>query len=191
MEVLSIVYQIQKALQNISVRSFGAKIFLALLGAYLTALSAKLIIPLPFTPVPITGQVFVILLTAYLLGPIYGGLSQLIYVIAGASGLPWYAGGLAGLNTVITGGYLIGFIIAAVIIGYLSEQNWFGKSQWRIMIAMLIGLIAIYFLGAMYLAILMAGDVSSAIKLGVLPFIIPDLLKIFLAANIAYRIKKH
>ncbi len=190
MEILSIVYQLQKILQNISVRSVGAKIFLALLTAYLTAISAKLVIPLPFTPIPITGQVFVIVLSAFLLGPIYGGLSQIIYVTLGAVGLPWYAGGLSGLNTVITGGYLIGFIIAAVIIGYFSERKRVVQSRWLIMLAMLSGLIAIYFFGAIYLAILMAGDIASAIKLGVLPFIVPDFVKIFIAANIAYRMKR-
>ncbi len=190
MEAISIFYQLQKVLHNISLRSVGTKIFFAFVGAYLTAISAKLIIPLPFTPVPITGQVFVIMLLAVMLGTIYSGLSQLIYVVAGAVGLPWYAGGLAGLNTVITGGYLIGFIVSAGLVGYLANQKWFARSQWRIMLAMLAGLAVIYLFGAFYLAILMGGDATEAVKLGVLPFIIPDVLKIFVAANIAYSIKK-
>ncbi len=190
MEILGIVSQLQRIFQNISARTVGAKIFLAFLSAYLTALSAKFVITLPFTPVPITGQVFVIVLTAFLLGPFYGGLSQFIYVLAGAVGLPWYAGGFSGLNTVITAGYLIGFIVAGVIIGYCSERQWFLKSQWRVMVAMCLGLAAIYLLGSLYLAIFMNGDFVTAFKLGVLPFIVADMLKLLIASNIAYRLKK-
>ena len=94
--------------------------------ALLTALAAQIVIPLPFTPVPITGQTFVVLLAGAGLGATAGAASQGLYVLLGAVGLPFYAGGASGWTVArgATGGYLIGFIVAAWIVGALA--GWTG-----------------------------------------------------------------
>lgn len=93
--------------------------------ALLTALSAQIVIPLPFTPVPITGQTFAVLLSGAALGAGAGAASQGLYVLLGAVGLPFYAGGASGWTVVTgaTGGYLVGFIVAAWVVGVLAEMQ--------------------------------------------------------------------
>lgn len=161
------------------------RLSLSIIAAYITAISAQIVIPLPYTPVPLTGQVFVIMLIAGLLGPVYGGLSQVIYVLLGALGLPWYAGGSAGLGYSITAGYLIGFIFGCVISGYLLHNiRFFRKNYLTTIIAMIIGLSVIYLAGTSYISLATGKGLAAAIKIGALPFILPDLLKIIVAAKI-------
>lgn len=97
---------------------------LAALGAALTGVSAQISIPLPFTPVPITLQTFTVLVTGVALGARVGGLSQVLYVGAGAGGVPWFEGFGAGLGALAgpTGGYLIGFPVAAALAGYAVDR---------------------------------------------------------------------
>lgn len=97
---------------------------LALLGALLTGVAAQIAIPLPFTPVPITLQTFAVLLAGVALGARTGSLSQLLYVGLGAGGVPWFEGFGAGVGTIVgpTGGYLVGFPIAAALAGYAVDR---------------------------------------------------------------------
>ena len=97
-------------------------ILLILLGALLVAALAQVEIPLPFTPVPITGQTFGVLLVGAALGSKRGALSLVSYLSMGVLGLPFFAGGAHGWDIVIgaTGGYLIGFVIAAYVIGLVT-----------------------------------------------------------------------
>lgn len=104
--------------------SIARKIALALALAGLTGLMAQVRVHVPWTPVPITGQTFAVLLCAVMLGKWYGGLSQGLYVGIGAAGVPWFAGWQSGTAylTGATGGYLIGFILAALFLGYITDK---------------------------------------------------------------------
>jgi biotin transport system substrate-specific component len=156
--------------------------------ALLTALAAQITIPLGFTPVPWTGQTFAVLLAGGVLGSRRGALSMLLYVSLGAVGLPFYAEGTGGWTaaTGATAGYLVGFIVAAFVIGLMAEHGQDRKLSTSIP-AFLAGTIIIYTFGAGWLAYdlglpLTAGaGESSAISLGVAPFLVGDVFKALLA----------
>ena len=144
-------------------------------GSLLLALCAQISVFLPFSTVPITGQTFAVLLIGAMLGSKRGGLSVLVYIVEGASGLPVFSGGRAGAMMLAgpTGGYLIGFVAAAYVVGCLAERNWDRKISSSIL-AMVLGSIVIYFFGAAWLSVL--AGVKAAIVTGVLPFIIGDII---------------
>ncbi|MFA5031597.1 MAG: biotin transporter BioY [bacterium] len=163
------------------------KLFLALSMAGVTGLMAQIYIPLPFTPVPITGQVFGALLSGVICGGLFGAISQGIYVCLGILGLPWFAGAKGGLNIIgdPTIGYLIGFIFSAFIIGKLTDRKIGNRkflSQFGLMI---IGVIIIYGFGAMGLAVVIHSGLKETLIKGVLPFIGVDLIKSCFAAGIS------
>ena len=155
--------------------------------ALLTAISAQIRIPLGFTPVPVTGQTFAVLLAGAVLGKKLGALSQLTYWLAGLTGLPFYSNATGGWSagTGATMGYMIGFILAAAAIGHLAELKHDRKFITSLP-AMLLGSAIIYTCGAVWLAhslnIAVATGDKSAISLGVAPFLIGDLIKMLLAA---------
>lgn len=150
--------------------------------ALLTAGAAQIRIPLWFTPVPVTGQTLAVLLSGAALGSVAGGASQLLYLGLGAVGLPFFAGGESGWQVVTgaTGGYLLGFVVAAVVIGHLAERR-----QDRAIVsaipAFLTGSTIIYLCGVPWLARALDTSWHHAVELGVTPFLIGDLLKIALA----------
>ena len=155
------------------------EVVLILVSSWLVALSAQIVIPLQ--PVPITGQTFGVLLVGALLGSRRGALTALTYLAQGAMGLPVFAGGTGGLARLTgpTGGYLIGFVIAAFVVGRLSEKGWDRRFTTTAM-AMLIGNAVIYALGLPRLAAFVGWE--AVLKVGLFPFIPGDLLKIILAA---------
>jgi biotin transport system substrate-specific component len=159
------------------------KVFLAIGFAALTGLAAQLRFFLPFTPVPITGQVFAVLVSAMFLGRIWGGASQAIYVGAGGAGLPWFAGFTSGTGILagVTGGYLFGFIAAALVIGEIVNRFKFARSFYGLLPVLFIGIGIIYFFGALQLSIVLNLNLSLALELGVLPFIPLDLFKALVA----------
>ena len=156
------------------------KLVLALAGSALIALAAQVRIPLPFSPVPVTGQTFAVLLVAAALGRL--GLATVIaYLIEGAIGLPVFAGGTFGVATIVgpTGGYLISFALAAAIVGSAAERGW-DRHLLTALAAMLLGEVAIYLCGLPWLArFVPAGRVFD---LGLFPFIPGDLFKMVLVA---------
>jgi len=157
---------------------------LALVVAFslLMALSAQFVIPLPWTPVPITGQTFVVLLTGALLGSRLGALAMIAYLVEGASGLPFFragAGGAAYLFASPTTGYLLSYPAAAFVVGLLAERGW-DRRFLTAAAAMMIGSIIILLSGWAWLARLVG--MAGAWHAGVAPFIIGDLVKIALAA---------
>ena len=156
------------------------------LFAALTALSARITIPLPFTPVPITLQVMMVLLAGLTLGAQDGALSQIVYVAAIVVGLPLDAKGIgAAVFASATAGYLIAFIPAAFVTGWLAERGARGKRLWSFA-ASLIGVVMIYSIGTAWLAIgFLHGDVTKGFALGVAPFIIIDVIKALMAAGCA------
>ena len=149
----------------------------------LTALCAQISIPLGFTPVPITGQTFAVLLSGAVLGSRMGAASQLLYVVMGAAGLPFYAGATGGWEhaTGATMGYLIGFIAAAYAVGYLAEQRQDRRFATSIG-AFLTGNLVIYALGVPWLMYTFSWGLVEGVEKGLAPFIIGDTLKIMLAA---------
>jgi biotin transport system substrate-specific component len=154
--------------------------------ALLTAALAQWQVKLSFTPVPITGQTLGVLLAGGTLGSRLGAASQALYWVFGLVGLPFYAGGVGGWanGTGATMGYLVGFVVAAGVIGYLAErrQDRNVASSWS---AMALGSVIIYTFGAGWLAHklnlpIATGD-TNALSLGVTPFLIGDLIKLLLA----------
>ena len=161
--------------------SVVTKVSAAFVLALLMALAAQVRIVLPFTPVPFTGQVLVVLLGALVLGR-YVALGQGMYLVMGGA-LGWFSG-MAGFAALLgpTGGYLLGFVLASIILGEMVER----RNEWsmgRVLAAMSLGVLVIYSLGALQLALLMGLDLTEAIVLGVLPFIIVDALKVLMAAG--------
>lgn len=152
--------------------------------ALLTALCAQIRIPLGFTPVPITGQTFAVLLSGAVLGSRMGAASQLLYVLMGAAGLPFYAGGTGGWEHAsgATMGYLLGFIAAAYAVGYLAEQRQDRRFATSIG-AFLTGNLVIYALGVPWLMYSLSWDLAEGVARGLAPFIIGDTIKIMLAAG--------
>ena len=169
------------------VRAIVRDVLLVVGFALLTAAAAQIEIQLGFTPVPLTGQTFAVLLSGAVLGMRRGALSQLVYWMAGLTGLPFYSGGAGGWKsgTGATLGYLVGFIVAAGAVGYLAEKKQ-DRNFATSLPAMLLGSTLIYSCGAAwlttYLNIGFATGETNAISLGVAPFLVGDVIKALLAA---------
>lgn len=157
-------------------------IFLIVFGSLFVAALAQIEIPLPFTPVPITGQTFGVLLVGAALGSKRGIASMLLYLVGGTIGLPFFAGGASGLSvlTGATAGYLIGFIGAAYVIGLLAERG-LERTMRTSLIPFFVGTIIIYVCGVSWLAIVL-GSLNDAITFGLIPFILGDIIKLIAAA---------
>ena len=149
-------------------------------GSLLIGLCAKVRFFLPVSPVPVTGQTFAVLMIGALLGARRGCVCVLAYIVEGVVGLPVFATGVgfAALRG-LTGGYIVGFIPAAYMVGLLAEKGW-DRRIGTTVIAMALGNIVIYAFGAVWLSCL--PGVNNALLRGVYPFIVGDLFKIALAA---------
>jgi biotin transport system substrate-specific component len=156
---------------------------LILAGALLIYLTALISIPVPGSPVPVTGQTFGVLLVGGALGFKRGLAAVALYVLLGLVGLPFFAEGKGGLQVILgaSGGYLIGFVIAGSLIGRLAELGW-DRNLLGAVGAMLIGNVLIYVIGLPWLAVVTGWDASKTLKLGLEPFIVGDVLKLVLAA---------
>ncbi|MGP3667158.1 MAG: biotin transporter BioY [Candidatus Bathyarchaeota archaeon] len=159
--------------------------------AALTGMGAYIMIPLPFTPVPVTAQTFFTLLSGVVLGGFRGFLSQIIYVGLGCVGLPVFAGGKAGLPVLLgpTGGYLLGFIVSAYIVGRLNELRENVSFAW-VFASTIVGNLVIYFFGLLQLMFWLGLTFIEAVVVGFLPFIFGDVVKVFLASVVGLRIVK-
>jgi biotin transport system substrate-specific component len=151
-------------------------------GALFVAILAQVKIPLPFTPVPLTGQTFAVLLAAAVLGSKRGAASMAFYIALGAFGLPVFAGGAAGAAYLggATLGYLIGFVIAAYVVGLLAERG-LERNVRTSILPFLAGTIIILVCGVAWLSIFL-GSFGKAISAGLLPFVAGDIIKLFAAA---------
>jgi biotin transport system substrate-specific component len=158
-------------------------VFLVAAGAGLIAASAQVAIPLPFTPVPITGQTFAVLLVGASLGTVRGASSALLYVLIGIAGAPVYADGAHGWSVITgaTGGYLVGFILAAALIGRLAEQRWDRRFS-SALGAILTGNVIIFVVGLTWLAVVLDTSLETTLEYGLYPFIPGEILKLYLAA---------
>ena len=149
-------------------------------AAALTGVAAQVVIPL--SPVPITLQTLTVLLSGAALGPIRGGLSMGLYLVVGAAGVPWFAEQNSGVGFP-TLGYVIGFVLAAILVGWLARRG--ADRTYRGTIgAMVAGNLVIYAVGVPYLAWALGIDLAEAIRVGALPFLAGDALKILLAAGL-------
>lgn len=157
------------------------RVALVVFGSLLLAVSAQFKIPL--YPVPVTGQTLVVLLIGMTYGPRLGGITMLAYLFEGALGLPVFAGGAAGVAVFMgpTGGYLFGFLLAGVAMGYLAERG-MGRTVLSTIAAMVLGNSVIYLCGVLWLANFIGLD--QAIAAGVLPFLYGDALKLAVAAGL-------
>ncbi len=152
----------------------------------MTALGAQVRIPLPFTPVPITLQTFFVHLAGATLGPALGPLSQSIYLMVGAAGLPVFAGGGSGLSYLLQGatsGYLIGFVMAPALVGWLIRRREDPGILW-ILASLAAGSLVIYACGVSWLAWSLHLSPGSAIAKGMLPFLAGDVVKTCAAAGL-------
>lgn len=161
----------------------------ALFAAIIGILS-QVSIPLPFSPVPITGQTLAIGLAATILGKKYGTISLLLYLALGAIGIPVFAGGAAGFGVLVgsTGGYLIGFIPTIFIIAYYIEKTKF--TVLNAMIANTIGMFVTLIFGTVWLKIAASLSWRDAMAFGFYPFIILGLVKAYVASALGVIIGK-
>jgi len=158
---------------------------LVVAGAILVYLTARIAIPVPGSPVPITGQTFGVLVVSGALGFRRGAISVALYVLLGVIGLPFFAEGKGGLTilTGATGGYLLGFIVAGAVVGRLAELGW-DRQIVGSLAAMLIGSAIIYAFGLPWLMTVTAMTPADTVAKGLTPFLIGDALKLALAAGL-------
>ena len=163
--------------------AIGYDVFLVLGGSLLIALSARVSIPLGFSPVPITGQTFGVFLIGALYGPVRGAATVIAYLVEGACGLPVFAGGASGAAALWgpTGGYLVGFVPAAAIVGCLAERGW-DRRFLTTLAAMFMGNCVLYACGLVWLAGFVG--IASVLGEGLVPFLPGAVVKAVLAAAV-------
>lgn len=161
---------------------------LAALFAAITAICAQITLNIP--PVPFTLQTLAVTLAAMILGSRYGSISMIVYVLIGAFGAPVFAGFKGGFQYLFdkTGGYLFGFILAAFVIGFIMERG--PVTLAKAIFANVIGLLIIYAAGVTQLKIVLAVDWIQALQFGMLPFLIPDAIKLVTATILGVTIRK-
>jgi biotin transport system substrate-specific component len=155
-------------------------LLLIITGSLCVAGMAQVRIPLPFTPVPITGQTFAVLLVGAALGARRGAASLSLYLLLGMFGLPFFAGGTSGLPALLgpTGGYLVGFVLAAALVGALAARG-LDRHIPGALLAFLAGEMVIYLFGVAWLSVYLG--IQQAILAGFLPFLAGDAIKLVAA----------
>lgn len=157
-------------------------VLLVLAGTGFVALAAQVKISLGFTPVPITGQTFAVLLVGASLGALLGLASLGLYLFVGALGAPIYAEGQGGWDVLTgpTGGYIVGFCCAAALVGWMAQRRWDRRFSSAVA-AMLTGNVVIYLFGLPWLAREIGTGLEGTLEAGLYPFVVGDLLKLYLA----------
>jgi biotin transport system substrate-specific component len=170
---------------SIGARSIAANITMVVAGAALTAGAAQIVIPM--WPVPITGQTFAVLLVGTTLGALRGALSMVLYIALGAIGLPIFTEGSAGWHVIAgpTGGYLVGFVLAAILTGWLAQRSWDRKVVGA-GVTFLAGTVVIYAVGLPWLSVALGqlgypNDLGATLQSGLMPFVPGDILKAVVA----------
>ena len=174
--------------------SLPRKLALAVGIAGLTGLLAQARIPLPWSPVPVTGQTFAVLIAGILLGRWWGGISLALYAGLGAAGLPWFSGWSGGVGYLAgpTGGYIIGFILAALFLGYFTDTYIRSRGFLSTLALMLLAnFVLIYVPGLLLLGLWLksvgggAVTFTTLLSMGAIPFIPGDITKAVMAAALA------
>lgn len=163
----------------------GARLRDALLiggAALFTALLAQVAVPVPGSPVPVTGQTLAVVLTAAALGPARGVLGQGLYLVLGAIGLPFYSDASGGVEVLAgaTGGYLVGFLPAALLIG-LAAQHGQDRKVWKALPLFVAGQAVVFAVGVPWLAVVADLSPAQALEAGFYPFILGGLVKAAIA----------
>jgi biotin transport system substrate-specific component len=171
-----------RVIADVVPRTFLRQLLLVIGGAAFVGLAAQISIPLPFTPVPVTGQTFAVLLAGAALGSMRGVLSMLLYAVVGGLGMPWFAGGSSGFGAPSMG-YVVGFVLAAFVVGRLAERG-FTRTPARTAAAMVVGNLVIYAVGLVWLKYALGTAWATTLSLGLTPFLIGDALKVALAAGL-------
>jgi biotin transport system substrate-specific component len=173
--------------------SIPKKLTLAICLACLTGLLSQARIILPWSPVPVTGQTFAVLLAGVFLGRWWGGASMAIYALLGFAGVPWFSGGASGFGA--TGGYIFGFILATLLLGHFTDKYVRSRGFLSMLGLMLsASLILIYVPGLIWLGLwlnLVKGSpatFASLLTMGLIPFLAGDVIKAVLAAAVAKEI---
>lgn len=171
----------------------ATKLLMSLMMACFTGIMAQIIIPLPWTPVPITAQTFAVLCSGLFLGKKYGCLSQILYVVLGVAFIPWFGGMTGGLEILLgsTGGFFIGFVIASYFVGFITEK--YAKARNFTRMAIVIGIanfVFIYVPGLAGLALFLSSQgmsfgIYDLLMMGLIPFIAGDIVKILGAASLS------
>ena len=180
--------------ERIQDASTATKVLMSLMMACFTGIMAQIIIPLPWTPVPITAQTFAVLCSGLFLGKKYGCLSQILYIVLGVAFIPWFGGMTGGLDIFLgsTFGFFIGFVIASYFIGAITEK--YAKARSFTRMAAVIGIAnfaLIYIPGLACLALWYGLTQGAAIgvvdllMMGLVPFIAGDIVKILGAASVS------
>jgi biotin transport system substrate-specific component len=179
-----------KVLADLLPASRVRDIALVLGGAALTGLAAQISVPVPGSPVPVTGQTFAALLVGTTLGAGRGFLALAFYALAGLAGTPWFAGATSGVS--VSFGYILGMMLASTVVGALARRG-ADRSVPRMAGTMLLGEALIYAVGVPYLAYAADMSASAAIAAGLTPFLLGDALKAALAMGLtptAWRLVK-
>ena len=187
MSVTPIAQPRPTVLADLIARTRAHDAVLVLGAALFTALLSQLSVPVPGSPVPITGQTLAVMLTAAALGPRRGMLGQVTYVLLGAVGLPFFSRGASGLATVLgpTGGFLVGFIPAAFLVG-LAARRGLDRDPWKALVLFTAGQLVIFAVGVPWLAVVAGLDAATALQKGLLPFIPGAIIKAALAAILMF-----
>jgi len=179
---MAVVTPAPRVLADVVARSWVANLVLVLGGSAFVGISAQVVIPLPFTPVPLTLQTFAVLLVGAALGTWRGVASMVVYAAAGTAGMPWFSAGTSGWGGA-SYGYILGFIVAAGVVGRLAERG-ATLTPLRTAGLMVVGNVVIYAIGVTYLKFAIDASWATALTLGVVPFLVGDALKIVLAAGL-------
>lgn len=185
----------RRVLADVLGRSVARDVGLVVAVAALTALAAQVRVPVPGSPVPITGQTFAVLLGAAAVGPVRGAVAQLLYIVVGVLGVPVFTGGESGLAVMggATGGYIVGFVLASVVVGLLARRG-ADRRPLGAATAFVVGSAVIYAVGVPWLMAATGMGVAAAVDAGVVPFVLGDVLKAVLAGALlpgAWRLVDH
>lgn len=151
-------------------------------SALFVGLAAQVSVPIPGTPVPVSGQTFAVLLSGAALGMNRAAAGMALYALAGVLGVPWFAGGSSGWH-LASFGYVIGFVLAGAVVGALAARGG-DRSPVRTIATMTLGTVLIYAAGVPWLMAMTHSGLGSALAMGVRPFLVGDVLKVLIAAGL-------
>lgn len=179
---MSSVSVVPRTLGDVIPGGLARSVALVLGGAVFVGLTAQVVVPLPFTPVPLSLQTFSVLLVGAVLGSRRGAASMALYLLAGVAGVPWFSAHHSGWSFP-SFGYIVGYVAAAWLVGRLAER---GADRQVLPTAglMALGNLVIYAFGVPGLMLATGMPLAKALLLGVLPFLIGDAVKIALAAGL-------
>jgi len=164
-------------------RTLVMDIVLVVAGAALVTVLAQVAIPL--WPVPITGQTLAVLLVGSTLGWARGAISMVLYAVLGLVGVPVYSDGSHGAGVLFgaTGGYIVGFIVSAALVGWLAERQWDRKIL-KAIVTFVAGSVVVFAIGLPWLAVVLHTDLPTTLQYGLYPFILGGIIKAAIAAGL-------